>query len=143
MTLQTTLASSGAKLLAILLLALGVGLVIRAAYLKAYDSGVQAERATWQAAQDKAGREQAARESRAQSASEEVSDRTRSETTAAVSAASTETEKSIERIEYVYLENPAAASPCRPDGGPAPIPDLVQDELRKARGAAEAAARGL
>ena len=134
------LALLGAAVIAAVAL-LGGG--VWSAYRWAYNRGVSAEAARWSAAQAKADKEQRAREDAAQAAGEAISDRTRTETARAATAITTETQESVERIEYVYLQNPSAAASCRPDGGPAPIPDGVQKELRQAERAAEAAARGL
>ena len=119
-----------AILLVALVLAAG-GLGVRAIY----NAGVKAEAARWTAAQAKADREQQERQERAQASSEAATDDARAGAQQDSRETREATTNTIETIRYVYRTLPASG--CRPD----PVPDGVQDELRRAYEAAAAASR--
>ena len=97
-----------------------------------YDAGVSAERGRWESAAAKAAAEDRKAEQSATTASESIGDQSRAEAAAEAAAISQETGESLSRIEYVYLNTPAAALPCTADGRPAPLPDGVLLELDQA-----------
>ncbi len=109
-----------------------VVLVARGLYQWAYDNGVQAERLAHTQAQQRADQQSRGAEQSATTASESIGDQSRAEAAAEAAAISQETGESLSRIEYVYLNTPAAALPCTADGRPAPLPDGVLLELDQA-----------
>lgn len=116
----------------------------REIHQRIYDSGVKAERAVWLEAQAKAAEEQRLRELTARDDSFEATDKAAAKAEDVSRGTTAATEKSLEKINYVYVDNPQKAASCRPDGGPAPIPVDVLRELDLASaavGAAGAAAR--
>jgi len=106
-----------------------------------YDQGVADERAAWVTAQEKAAREQLARQDAQEAAARAAGEASRDKGADQRQAASTAATKTSEAIQREYQSKPDTAAPCATDGRPAPLPDRVQDELRKARRSAEAASR--
>ena len=142
--------TNGAKILiACVLVALlaGAGLAIyswdKSRLDAAYARGVAAERAVWTAAQAKADKEQRAREDAAQATSDKVGADARAKADELVNSNGKKESKAREAIQNEYQNNPASAASCDDDGRPAPVPDGVQNQLREAQRAAEAAGREL
>jgi hypothetical protein len=97
-----------------------------------YDRGVADERARIEAEQRRLDNAARRDEQASTVASEATADTFRQDGAAAAAQVATDTKSSIERIEYVYVTTPAAASSCSADGRPAPIPAGVLSELDEA-----------
>lgn len=110
-------------------------------YNAIFERGVAQERAVWVAAQEKADKEQKAREDAQEQDAKATGDASRAEGVEQRAATTAATTKTSEAIQREYQSKPESSVSCKPDGRPADIPVRVQDELRKAQRAAEAAGR--
>lgn len=129
-----------------LLLRIGMALVFFASvffigklvYDSIYNRGVAAENARWMVLQAEADKQAHAKEQGDTKASETIADTARDEAAKAVTDTSTQTEASVARIEYVYLQSPAPKCPA--DGSTRPVPAGVLAELDAAVAAVATAA---
>lgn len=108
---------------------------------EAYNRGVQSERSEWDKAKALAAEEQLEQERETTRDSEQVADTHREQAREQAEEARRDTTQSIERIEYVYVQQPAP--PCLDAGAPRRLPDSVLRELDAAVDAVSAAKGGL
>lgn len=125
----------------IVALALAAGVIAFGFWVggRIYDNGVADENARWIQLQADADRAAHANEQEGTRTSERVADTTREQAETVEREIATETDASLARIEYVYVQEPAPKCPA--DGTARDVPAGVLQELDQAV-AAVAAAKG-
>lgn len=102
---------------------------------KAYDAGVAAERAAWEAKAKEAVQEIVSKGNASTRASEATADKARATASTTIAASKAANIAIVEKITHAYEQAPAVVD-CGPDRKPQPLPAGVLEGLSEARSAA-------